>query len=47
MTTYGLRMARAAVPRNTDEVVVLQAEILEKQNELNMLINQMNSLLSE
>lgn len=47
MTTYGLRMARAVVPQNTNEVVALQEEILEKQNELNMLINQMNSLLSE
>ena len=49
-TTYSLRAARSLSVDNAeskDEVIALQAEILEKQNELNTLIEQMNSLLSE
>ena len=48
--TYSLRAARSLSVDNAeskDEVIALQAEILEKQNELNTLIEQMNSLLSE
>lgn len=48
-TTYSLKSSRmsSSTSTNTDEVAALQTEILEKQSELNMLIEQMNSLLSK